>query len=381
MRILFISNYSALYGANRSLLTLAEHFSHTDGNEVGMMIPSKGLIRKELERLDISTLTIPYFSQLFYYKRQLKYLALPLLTVFTVFMFPYIILRVRRFKPDLIYSNTSAENIGIFISKILHVKHITHVREFMDLDHGAHFIGGNVMKKKFLSWSDGLVFVSDAVRKWVNQGEEPLANQIVVHNGVDTGCDIKPAHLQGKGVRLGIVGILDEEKGQHIAIEYFRDVLKNHPEARLHIYGDKEGPYKKRLLEMIRKYSLENTVRMHGFVKDSKAIYLDMDIMLMCSRSEGFGRVTAEAMQYGIPVIGYDSGGTSEIIEEGRNGYLFKDKEGFLKAVEQLLDSEKHYQEMSEYAFRNAHERFSKERYCRHIQDFVTRICSSSSVS
>jgi glycosyltransferase involved in cell wall biosynthesis len=187
--------------------------------------------------------------------------------------------------------------------------------------------------------------------------------------------------LQGKGVRLGIVGILDEEKGQHIAIEYFRDVLKNHPEATLHIYGDKEGPYKKRLLEMIRKYSLENTVRMHGFVKDSKAIYLDMDIMLMCSRSEGFGRVTAEAMQYGIPVIGYDSGGTSEIIEEGRNGYLFKDKEEFLKAVEQLLDSEKHYQEMSEYAFRNAHERFSKERYCRHIQDFVTRICSSSSVS
>ncbi len=371
MRILFISNYSELYGANRSLLTVADHFNRLPNYDVLMLVPSKGMIGAELERLGIRYLSIPYFSQLFYYKRQLKYFALPLLVIFTLLILPYIIFRVSVTKPDLIYSNTSAENIGIFVARILRKKHLTHVREFMDLDHGALFIGGNRMKRRFINWSDGVIFVSNAVREWINQGEPVSKRQTVIYNGVDVGCREPVQHLQSKDIHVGIVGILDEEKGQHMAIEYFREVRREYSNAILDIYGDKEGTYKERLKSMIREYDLQDCVVMHGFVKDSSVIYSNMDIMLMCSRCEGFGRVTVEAMQYGIPVLGYDKGGTSELIQNGRNGYLFMDKEGFMRGMSMILKDKEQYQRLSENAYYDGHELFSTEKYCQNVHDFV----------
>jgi len=44
----------------------------------------------------------------------------------------------------------------------------------------------------------------------------------------------------------------------------------------------------------------------------------------MCSRSEGFGRVTAEYMHAQLGIIASDSGANPELIEDGVTGLLFK---------------------------------------------------------
>ena len=49
-----------------------------------------------------------------------------------------------------------------------------------------------------------------------------------------------------------------------------------------------------------------------------------MDVELVCSRAEAFGRITAEAMMGGMPVIGSDTGGTPELIREGETGFLYE---------------------------------------------------------
>ena len=46
--------------------------------------------------------------------------------------------------------------------------------------------------------------------------------------------------------------------------------------------------------------------------------------MLVCSKYEAFGRVTVEAMMAGCLVIGANSGGTIELIEDGSTGVLFE---------------------------------------------------------
>ncbi len=46
-------------------------------------------------------------------------------------------------------------------------------------------------------------------------------------------------------------------------------------------------------------------------------------VALMCSHSEAFGRVTVEAIKFGLPVIGANSDGTRELIREGWNGLLY----------------------------------------------------------
>lgn len=42
-----------------------------------------------------------------------------------------------------------------------------------------------------------------------------------------------------------------------------------------------------------------------------------IDVELVCSRSEAFGRVTIESMMSSNPVIGANTGGTKELIIEG----------------------------------------------------------------
>ena len=121
MKILFISNYSELYGANRSLLTLLNHFNQKEQYEIRLFIPSKGGIVQELEKCNIKYDIIPYISQLWYYKLQIKYLVQPLLILFTLLMLPYLVIRAKKYHPDIIYSNTSAENVGIIIAKTLGV--------------------------------------------------------------------------------------------------------------------------------------------------------------------------------------------------------------------------------------------------------------------
>lgn len=52
-----------------------------------------------------------------------------------------------------------------------------------------------------------------------------------------------------------------------------------------------------------------------------------MHAALVCSSSEAFGRVTLESMLSGLPVIGADTAGTGELIINGMNGLLYKNKD------------------------------------------------------
>jgi glycosyltransferase involved in cell wall biosynthesis len=52
------------------------------------------------------------------------------------------------------------------------------------------------------------------------------------------------------------------------------------------------------------------------------AVMRTMDILIVASRSESFGRVIIEAMSVNTPVVAVSSGGIPEIIENGINGFL-----------------------------------------------------------
>ncbi|WP_288153552.1 glycosyltransferase family 4 protein [Phocaeicola sartorii] len=373
MRILFISNYSQLYGANRSMLLVIEYLKKV-GHDVILILPSKGEICIELNEKGIVYHVETMFTQLFYYKPLLKYLALPLLDLQTLMKIPRLVKFAKEFTPDLIYSNTSAEMVGIKIAKQLGVTHISHIREFMDLDHGAKYLFGAKAKKRYINQSDGVIYVSNAVANHVNQGESLQPWQKVIYNGVRC-CDIQfTEHKLSDTINLGVVGIFDPEKGQDMAINYFRSIIEAYPFAKLHFWGDKDGPYKKKLFNMVASLGLENKVIFHGFEKRVDIIYSEMDVLLMCSHCEGFGRVTIEAMQRGIPVLGFNSGGTTELIEDGFNGYLFSDEDEFKRKIQILLQSEDHFNKIRRNAYEDSRKKYSAETYCRNVEEFINSI-------
>ena len=64
-------------------------------------------------------------------------------------------------------------------------------------------------------------------------------------------------------------------------------------------------------------------VEMLGFQKDVNKFLAQTDIFCMCSKFEAFGRTTVEAMLSGNFVIGANTAGTTELIDDGVTGILY----------------------------------------------------------
>jgi glycosyltransferase involved in cell wall biosynthesis len=80
----------------------------------------------------------------------------------------------------------------------------------------------------------------------------------------------------------------------------------------------------------------------------------------MCSRSEAFGRVTVEYLRRGRPVIGTRSGGTPELVDDGRTGLLYSpgDTRALANRIELLASSNVILKELSRNALERNASRF-----------------------
>jgi glycosyltransferase involved in cell wall biosynthesis len=78
------------------------------------------------------------------------------------------------------------------------------------------------------------------------------------------------------------------------------------------------------LRELVETLGLEKRVEFVAFTPEPFAHVASADLALMCSRAEAFGRVTVEAMKCGTPVVGANSAGTAELIQDGRTGFLYR---------------------------------------------------------
>jgi glycosyltransferase involved in cell wall biosynthesis len=59
---------------------------------------------------------------------------------------------------------------------------------------------------------------------------------------------------------------------------------------------------------------------------------------IIASEYEGFGLVTVEYMLDSMPVIGYRSGATPEIVSDGTTGILYDDIHGLAEAMKKMIE-------------------------------------------
>lgn len=121
------------------------------------------------------------------------------------------------------------------------------------------------------------------------------------------------------------------------------------PSAHLVIIGD--GPMKKDLEQLIRRYELTDRVRLVGFVPEQEkyGILRTADIYVSAAQHEGFGIVFLEAMQAGLPIIAANDGGQKDFLEHGKHALLIPphDIQGIIDAVTLLIDNPTMREEMS----------------------------------
>jgi len=128
-----------------------------------------------------------------------------------------------------------------------------------------------------------------------------------------------------------LVGRMDPIKSQDIAIKAIKKL-----DAKLVLAGngsftsktlghDKASVWVKKLRDLTQETGVKDKVIFTGYVteKELASLYMRSDVVILTSRTEGFGLTVCEAWNYQKPVVVSKGAGVSELVIEGVNGYTF----------------------------------------------------------
>jgi glycosyltransferase involved in cell wall biosynthesis len=233
-----------------------------------------------------------------------------------------------------VYSNSSVLAVGAMAAARLGLPHVWHLREFGGRDYGLWPDFGQHPARLGFRTADATVFVSHALRRALLGGSPP-ANSHVVYNGVAPEAAFDERRRAAEALRgrrepftFVLVGRFRASKGQAVAIRALAHLAARHRAARLLLVGGAgqtgEQGYFDGCRALAAELGVAGRVEFWGYVPDPERAFLGADVALMCSPNEAMGRVTAEAMSACRPVIGFDGGGTSELIDPGRTGLLYR---------------------------------------------------------
>jgi L-malate glycosyltransferase len=179
---------------------------------------------------------------------------------------------------------------------------------------------------------------------------------------------------------LAVIAQLTPWKGQAEAIEMVRLLRGERPRLRLLLVGsakftapgtrfDNAG-YAAELRARIAGAQLGDAVRLLGERDDVPSVMAALDLLLVPSWREAFGRVAAEALAAGVPVLATTAGGPAEIVRDGVDGRLLPPRApaAWAAAVAELLDDPARRAAMGAAGRRRVREAFGLERHVRLVR-------------
>jgi glycosyltransferase involved in cell wall biosynthesis len=153
----------------------------------------------------------------------------------------------------------------------------------------------------------------------------------------------KLLNLHSDKFLVGVVGRLDEKKGQLEVIQAL-SLLKD-SEKNIHVVfiGDKTkneaDAYVQKLQHAIEFNHLQEKTTFLPHQSDMQLLYSAFDLVIVPSWEETFGTVTIEAMASGVPVIGSNTAGTAEILENETFLFHAKNPEELSSTLLNILEN------------------------------------------
>lgn len=186
-------------------------------------------------------------------------------------------------------------------------------------------------------------------------------------------------------VRIFCVGKYERRKNLHMMLEVMErmedEASSESMEAPVHLWIAGEcsnsfhAEYKAELERYIREHGLTDKVKLlrDQTGEQMDALYRAADLFVLPSSREPASISQLEAMAYGLPVICSDTNGTACYVENGRNGYLFRDgdPDSLYRAVRQLAGSRRLRETMGAESLRLVKERHSFASYRRSVLELM----------
>ena len=253
------------------------------------------------------------------------------------YMSPKIIVELFRFRPSVVFADSFRvwTVIALLLKPIFRWKVII---TYEGSSPGVDYSNSNLrllIRRMMVKSADALMTNSKAGERYLSNILKARKDSVFVHpyqvpsaksllksfpvKEPDELDFIKPVFL--------FVGHVIPRKGLHCLLEACSTLQQQGYEYTLLIVGD--GPDKDELEVFCKKHSLQNLVKWIGRVdyKDIGNYFAQADVFVFPTLEDTWGVSVLEAMLFAKPVLCSTGAGTSELIINGQNGYVFEPEE------------------------------------------------------
>ncbi|HEX5853621.1 MAG TPA: glycosyltransferase family 4 protein [Solirubrobacteraceae bacterium] len=383
MRVLYVNHTAEVSGAEHSLLSLLSALGDSVDRRVAC---PRGRLSTAVEELGLPVSTIVGTAG--------SLRLHPLHTPRALAEMSVAALRVRRLaraqRVDVVHANSIRAGIVLGLARLVPTATVVHVRDCLP--------PGPVTSAtmRLIAATATTVIANSRHTARSLSAAAPNARVEVVHNPVDLerwnperiDRARSRAALDKAGERkvlLGVVAQLSPWKGQDTAIETLRLLCEEGVDAHMLLIGsakfvaratrfDNES-YVAGLRARVAQAGLQERVSWLGEREDVPELVRALDVLLLPSSEEPFGRALIEAMALGVPVVATEVGGPREIVHDGREGYLLPPREpaAWAAAVRRISESADGGAAMGLAGRRRVREAFTAERHAAAILDVYER--------
>ena len=176
-------------------------------------------------------------------------------------------------------------------------------------------------------------------------------------------------------VTIGVVSRLEHIKGMDLVVPAFAKVYAKHKNVRLLVVGD--GSLRQQMEEDANRLQLGKNIEFAGMQKqtDLQLYYDKIDVLLMPSRSEGFGLTAIEGMARGCVLVASNTGGLPEVVRGGYVGLLHQSEsvDDLANKICSIIENPKHLEQMRSH-LQDYVQQFTFARYADLFYDLYSRL-------
>ena len=271
---------------------------------------------------------------------------------------------------------------GLIVSKMLHIPVITTHHNWIRNKLSTTIF--EYLDAVYIRFIDRVIPVSVGVKKALREIAVPKRRMSVILNGINVREFVKDKrradslreelNIGNSEYVVGSVGRLSVEKGHRYFLEAAHKVLTKMQNIRFVIVGD--GELTDELRELVQKLEIEQNIIFAGYQTDVTQFYSLMDICVMPSLIEGTPMALMEAMATGVPVIASAVGGIPTIIDNRENGVLVEPQnpDAITNAILALLQNRTACDKISKNARKTILKRYSADRMARQYENEYRRL-------
>ena len=358
MNILYINNSIHMGGDNKCILNLCRNFKG-DGNKI-IVAGSKGIMVDEFLNEDIRYVNINNIKK-----------KTPINILKILFQIRKIVVSENI---DIIHSHHRATTLlAKLVSKFTRVK-VIHTQHSSDK---TKKIFSHITLKNI-----PIISVSNSVRDLIIKEYKISGNNVkTIYNTINlnnSNLNEDSGLLEFKDEFIvAQIGRLDYKKGIYDFVDIADNISKKNNKIKFVLIGD--GPEMQRIKDYIKEKKLEKCVILLGKKDNILNCLNNIDLVTLCSYTEGLPLTPIEAFYKKIPVIGTDIDGINEEIINGFNGYIvkLKDINEFSNRILELYNDREKLLNMGINAYNMYLKTFDEKNYIEKHRKFYQKVLNN----